>query len=386
MMFNFSIFSISLLLATLAATESPRAPNEELPEVTAKRLEQIARAMNDAAVLRGFRLRVIDQLDRPIAGIWVNTSTTNLNDRPAGAASPYVIAKANYLSNADGDVIIAPSKMYNFNAWVDPQRVPAAVAIPDENKATFSFDATDAHSPSVDAKRLGVDAVLCLYRNTHPPHPVFAVYAPERKGISADGTPFAWSPLHGKSFADLAAADFEVTVTRDPSAPLVLRGRLLPEEPEENLPNFSADWKVAIRCLRGGVVPVAQKEVAFTAPEAGYRNTHEWNFRVADQPNHYQRVRFFWRRTGNPVRYGFVEISCRLLITEFNTAPKVFAAITSWAYMNPAADDRLIERSFQERYDPTSEDTPPWITALTPEMVEQWNLEPVDGGAIPLAP
>ena len=338
--------------------------------------------MNGVAVIRVFRQRVLDQLDRPIAEIPVIANTTNLTPRYAGSGSPYIIAKAAYLSDAAGDVIIAPAQMYNFNAWVDPLKIPATVVIPDENKATFSFDATDAQPPSVDAKRLKADAILRLYRYEGP-RPVLAIRLPDQEGLPADGTLFRWSPLQVHA---IATSDFEVTVTRDPTAPLVIRGRQFPEATEESLPNHGASWTLRIRCLRGGIFPAADQEMAFTAPENGYQESCVWEAAAQDRSHGRRTIRFFWRRTGQPVRYGFVEVTCDFVIKGIKTDPSMAATLKSWAYMNPAADDRLIERSFQERYDPNSEDTPPWVTALSPAMVEQWNLESVDGGAIPLAP
>jgi len=358
---------------------------DEAPEVTAERARQLARAMSTGSTTRGFRLRVVDQLERPIAGIPVVGSTTTLSSTFMGLGSPYNIVEAHYRSDAAGEVVIPPTKIHHFHAWVDRMSIPPSVAIPDHGQASFDFRSTDVRPPSAEAKRLGVDAVLHMYRYEGP-RPLLAVYAPEREGLPANGTPFSWNPLQVKSTTAMPSSAFEVTVTRDPAAPLVIQGRLRPVDPEETLPNLEVAWTLRVRCLRGGIAPLTDQKMAFTAPEEGYRATSVWESTAQDQSYGQRKISFFWRRTGMPVRYVFVEMICDIDIKGVRTVPSVATTIRSWAYVNPAADDRLIERPFGERYDPRSRDTPPWITALSPELVEQWNLEPIDGGAIPLAP
>ncbi len=376
---------LSLLPLCLCGVEPPTDPDpDEAPAVTIERATQLVRAMNATSVTRGFRLRVVDQLGRPIAGIPIIGSTMTMSATYDGSDSPTNVVDASYLSDVAGDVVIPRKKVYDFKAFVDRKRMPPAVAIPDDSQAGFYFSVTDIRPPGADEKRLGVDAILRLYRYDGP-HPLLAMHAPETGGFSADGTPFPWSPLMQRSRVQ-TGADFEVTVARDPTAPLVVRGRRFPETPERDLPNFQATWTLQLRCLRGGIAPVAAQEVGFTAPEDGYRASYVWDSPVQDAIKNLRHIRFFWRRTGTPVRYIFIELTCHLDIQDVKTAPSVATSIESWAYVNPAAGDRLLERPFQQRYDPRSRDTPPWLTELSPTEVEQWNLEPVDGGAIPLTP
>ncbi len=281
------ILSLTLLSFCMCGVESPTDPDpDEAPAVTVARATQLARAMNGHSMARGFRLRVVDQWERPIPRVPIIGSATTVSSTYDGTGSPFIIGKVNYLSDGSGDVVIPQTKLYRFQAWVDRERIPTAVAIPDDNKAAFYFDATDVRPTGVDEQRLGVDAILRLYRYDGP-HPLLAMHAPAQGGLSADGTPFPWSPLQMKM--PTARADFEVMVTRDPTAPVVTRRRLLPEEPEENLPNSSAGWTLQLRCLRGGIAPAATQEVAFTAPEDGYRLYRI--FRGYDNPRHGCRLR-----------------------------------------------------------------------------------------------
>ena len=370
-------------------SERQEATHLETPAEYQKRVQTSIRTVTEAQAslnqIRAFTIKVIDQDGRPVAGIRIN-----------GYSKKYL------------RVILPTGKMFDsedIDAVTDQQGVARTKPLEggafhltlNENKLPEKYDGRDSvdfvganpdltgRADKTDRSRLvpGIDWIFYIHRFIGPKPLV--KYSSSTNVLPTDATEFPWAVIHPIYSFDRWAkskerevepfADFRIRFWRNPQAPWTTEDPntiTMMNGKESRLVNALEPWWVELEVVRGGLQlvdpPAAPPELTTTAPAAGYADHVVFASDGSESMEEQARQRWYWwRRSGNPTRYALVAFKLKW-VQDYDDPFRVDVKMSATMFINPAPDDRLIERPISRN--------PTWITDLKDDLANQWIAEP----------
>ena len=355
-------------------------------------VDELVSAGIQSNIRKTFRFRVVNQRGQPVPGVAIVGAGEQYTKTPKTAGMFFDTIRIEVVTDARGEAQVGPLNVARCDAQVPQDRLGAQW---DQAAGeVFLFDNTKPGGIAINAEHRaeGIDYVFHL-RQRESAQPLMHFRHSELSEIPLDGTPVQWTPTHfawrGATPTTLARADgalkldeqdFTIRFWHDPTeAPSVANGNYITGEARFDY-NEKAAWWMEITCLRGGLLHVPESDTSMQlAPITGYNNRliiqHDPAKKLAEFKQ-FIPVWAYWRRTGNPVRYGL--ICFEPIITALFGKPGLSARLSTKIWLNPQANDPRLERP----QSPGLESN--WERDGTDEESSAMAKEPIDAGAIPL--
>ena len=343
-------------------------------------------------IRKSFRFRVVNQRGQPVPGVAIVGAGEQYTKTPKTAGMFFDTIRIEVVTDAHGEAQVGPLNVARCDAQIPQDRLGAQW---DQAAGeVFLFDNTKPGGIAINAEHRaeGIDYVFHL-RQRESVQPLILFQHSELSEIPLDGTPIQWTPtyfaLRGATPTMLARAegaikldqhDFSIRFWRDPlEGPSSRNGNFMTGKEKYDY-NDKAAWWMEITCLRGGLLPVAEKDTSMQlAPVTGYSD--RLIIRHDPSKNSLNNDQFapswaYWRRTGNPVRFGLIRFEP--IITVLYGKPDLNASLCTRIWLNPQANDPRLERAESAGLENS------WVRAATKEESTAMAKEPIDAGAIHL--
>ncbi len=322
-----------VLCSVLSAAESSQPVDDAAAEVQEDAVRQAKAAqmwkvMSDGVAAKIFSFRVVDQNEKPAAGIPVLFWARYRNADFLITGDPFTIDRQELVTDVAGIARTTLVRGQNFEATISPSRMDNdRWAIPPFEMALNEFKIKAGQSPehagiSPERRPTGFDYEFRIIRYPQQGQTVFWQSVKEMK---TDGSWETWNPLAqsrlrlvgGDTTIQLpdSSPEWEVSLWREPGALIETRTKYMhPLGFEDVVEKVNpVHWRMAIRAKRGDfhlstwkpltqdgrdlfpivdVMPTDgfQKEVVWDVPEQEGRQPLSWNKPVA----------LYWRRPGQP--------------------------------------------------------------------------------------
>jgi hypothetical protein len=330
MLIHFRLLSRVLLLmaivgAPVYSVDQADDQGEKLDPRAAAALRDEIIAASATKARRSFVVLVVDQDDRPIAGIPLHCSSRSTKASLLRALSLGVLPdgdaydREEWVQETDANGMVTTKVIafdHRFGIRFDQKAMPREIA-PVNGHHALSLSPADANALKLSAHPLVPTGVDAIFRVTRRPMPEPLAQMGSWVRVATNGEAYAWSvfglnrktePMKLAASLDngLGEFDFVLNVVRDQNYPFLEVDKDFNSTGPHNYTSF---WSYRLQATSGGL-QVRDKSGVFIAPEDGYQPVIERTF-VPDTEGYRSRdeIRLWWRMDRQPVIFGMVHLT-----------------------------------------------------------------------------